>query len=89
MQRFTFGALALSVLVTAAPATAAVNCDTGYKRFMERISPTIPNAADADLGILMRRALSVYDACAAGDMFEPTGIWEQIAMDLESTAHKK
>ena len=89
MQRLIFGTLALGVLAAANPATAAVNCDTGYKRFMERISPTIPIAAEAELGTLMRRALSVYDACAAGDMFEPTGIWEQIVMDMESTPRKK
>ncbi len=83
------GGLALALVAATSPVSAAVNCGAGYKSFLEKITPTIPVSADADLSVLMRRALSVYDACAAGDMFQPTGIWDQIATDLQASAKKK
>lgn len=69
-------------------AAAATSCTKDYKTFMSGVSPYIERVDDADLPVLMRRGLSVFEACAAGDMFSPHGIWDQIAEDMRKKSKK-
>lgn len=84
-------AIALSLLAAAAalaaPAIAATpDCNGGYRIFINKVSPYINKVEAADLAAQMRRGLSVYDACQAGDTFTPHGIWDQIAADMAKSS---
>jgi len=89
MTRIPLAALAIAFAAAAAPASAATpDCYGGYKTFMGKIAPLIGKVEDVDLATLMRRGLSVYDACQAGDNFSPYGVWDQIFNEMTRKATK-
>lgn len=82
-------ALILTLTTLAIPAFAAKpDCTEGYKIFINRVTPFIDRIEDLDLATQMRRGLSVFEACQAGDNFSPHGIWDQIAADMAAKAKK-
>jgi hypothetical protein len=83
MKASSLAALAaLSVVLATSVSAATPDCFGGYKTFISKVAPYINKVEDADLATLMRRGLSVYDACQAGDTFTAHGIWDQIAADM-------
>jgi len=89
MTKFTLAALAIGFAAAATPALAAKpDCYGGYKSFLGKVNPYIGKIDDVDLPTLMRRGLSVYDACEAGDNFVPEGAWNQVIFDMEAKAKK-
>ena len=90
MKTFSFAALAALLAAGAsAPASAKYNCDEGYKGFMMKLSTHVGEIGETDLSALMRRGLSVLDACNAGDNFVPEGAWNQVIFDMEKMTKKK
>lgn len=90
MTKISLAALALAFAAAATPALAAKpDCYGGYKAFLGKVNPYIGNIEDVDLPTLMRRGLSVYDACEAGDNFVPEGAWNQVIFDMEKMSKKK
>lgn len=89
MKKFALAVL-LAASAAASPAFAAKpDCYGAYKAFMGKVNPYIGQIEDVDLPTLMRRGLSVYDACEAGDNFVPEGAWNQVMFDMEKAANKK
>jgi hypothetical protein len=89
MKKMTLAVLAAGIAVISAPAFAAKpDCYGGYKDFLGKVNPFIGQIEDVDLPTLMRRGLSVYDACEAGDNFVPQGAWNQVIFDMEKKAKK-
>jgi len=83
-------AVLLALSAAASPALAAKpDCYGAYKSFMGKINPYLGQIEDVDLPTLMRRGLSVYDACEAGDNFVPEGAWNQVISDMEKASKKK
>ncbi|MGE0054704.1 MAG: hypothetical protein AB7S74_10875 [Hyphomicrobium sp.] len=90
MNKIPLAAIAVSIATLATPALAAKpDCYGGYKSFLGKVNPYIGHIEDVDLPTLMRRGLSVYDACLAGDNFVPEGAWNQVIFDMEKAAKKK
>lgn len=89
MSKYILAALSIVVATLAAPVFAAEpDCSGGYKIFINRVSPSIDKVNDEDLATLMRRGLSVFDACKAGDNFSPHSVWDQIASEMEAKSKK-
>ncbi len=87
MNKFFAAVFSTIVATSAAPAFAAKpDCTGGYKIFINRVSPFVDKADDKDLVTSMRRGLSVFDECEAGDNFSPNGIWDQIAAAMEAAS---
>ena len=74
-------------IAAASPAHAKFNCDEGYKGFMTKVAGKVGTMSETDLSALMRRGLSVLDACNAGDNYIPTSAWD--AMIDEITKKEK
>lgn len=75
-------ALLLAAAAFAADADASTNkCAAGYKDFLGKISPFVESGPEGELPGLMRRGLSILDACASGDAFASAAIWEQLIRD--------
>lgn len=72
----TLFGLAAIALSSATPASAKFNCDEGYKGFMMKLSTHLGGVSETDLSALMRRGLSILDACNAGDNYIPTSAWD-------------
>lgn len=89
MKAKPIAALVMALMSTSAGAASAKSdCAGGYRSFLGKVSPYIERVDDADLPALMRRGLSVFEACAAGDTFTPHGIWGQIAADMQKKFKK-
>lgn len=89
MKKLSLAALAVTIAAFATPAFAAKpDCHGAYKTFMGKVVPYIGKVEDVDLATLMRRGLSVYDACQASDNFVPEGAWNQVIFDMEAKAKK-
>ena len=89
MKNIILATLALSIAALATPALAAKpDCNGAYKTFMGKVIPYLGKVEDVDLATLMRRGLSVYDACQAADNFVPEGAWNQVIFDMEAKAKK-
>ena len=89
MTKISLAALAVAFAAFASPAFAAKpDCYGGYKTFLGKVGPILGKIEDVDLPTLMRRGLSVYDACEAGDNFVPEGAWNQVIFDMEAKAKK-
>ena len=89
MKTMSLAALAVAFAAFSAPAFAAKpDCYGGYKAFLGKVNPYIGKIEDVDLPTLMRRGLSVYDACEAGDNFVPEGAWNQVIFDMEAKSKK-
>ena len=82
MKVISFAVFSLFAVLAAQANASTPDCTGGYKTFISKVSPYINKIEDVDLATLMRRGLSVYDACEAGDTFTPHGIWDQIAADM-------
>lgn len=90
MKTYSLVAAALAIAAVSSPALAAKpDCYGGYKSFIGKVNPYLGQIEDVDLPTLMRRGLSVYDACLAGDNFVPEGAWNQVIFDMEKAAKKK
>lgn len=90
MKKLTLAVLLAAASAATTPAFAAKpDCYGAYKAFMGKVSPYLGQVEDVDLPTLMRRGLSVYDACEAGDNFVPEGAWNQVIFDMEKAAKKK
>lgn len=90
MKKLTLIALAALSAAVATPAFAAKpDCYGAYKTFMGKAMPLLGQIEDVDLPTLMRRGLSVYDACEAGDNYVPEGAWNQVFADMDKMAQKK
>lgn len=72
----TLAALGMAAVALSTPAHAKFNCDEGYKGFMMKFSTHMGGIGETDLSALMRRGLSVLDACNAGDNYIPTSAWD-------------
>jgi hypothetical protein len=89
MKTIALAAFAVALSALSAPSFAAKpDCYGGYKTFLGKVNPYIGKIEDVDLPTLMRRGLSVYDACEAGDNFVPEGAWNQVIFDMEAKAKK-
>lgn len=89
MNRNLFLTFSAVIAALALPAVAAKqDCFGGYKIFINRVSPFVDRVEAPELTMWMRRGLSAFDACEAGDNFTPHGIWDQIAADMEAKAKK-
>ena len=89
MTKISLAALAVAFAALSSPAFAAKpDCYGGYKEFLGKVNPYIGKIEDVDLPTLMRRGLSVYDACEAGDNFVPAGAWNQVIFDMEAKTKK-
>lgn len=90
MTKISFAALAAVLAVAASsPASAKYNCDEGFKGFMTKLSTHVTEIGETDLSLLMRRGLSVLDACMAGDNFVPEGAWNSVLADMDKMMKKK
>jgi len=90
MKKLPLATIALAIAAVSSPALAAKpDCYGGYKSFLGKVNPYIGQIEDVDLPTLMRRGLSVYDACLAGDNFVPEGAWNQVIFDMEKASKKK
>ena len=90
MKKLALAAALTAFAAALSPVSAATpDCYGGYKTFLGKVSPHLSERTDVDLATLMRRGLSVYDACMAGDSFSPHGVWDQIAADIEAKSKKK
>ena len=89
MKRTSLAAIAVVIAATASPAIAAKpDCYGGYKTFLSKVNPYIGQIDDVDLPTLMRRGLSVYDACFAADNF-PANSWDDLVAQMEKATKKK
>ena len=89
MKKISLATFAVALAVVSAPAFAAKpDCNGAYKTFMGKVVPYLGKVEDVDLATLMRRGLSVYDACQASDNFVPEGAWNQVIFDMEAKAKK-
>jgi hypothetical protein len=89
MQKIALTSIALAIAVSASPALAAKpDCYGGYKSYLGKVNPYIGQIEDVDLPTLMRRGLSVYDACMAGDNFTPN-TWGDLVTEMQNAAAKK
>ena len=89
MNKFCAAAIS-AVAATLATSVYAADqpCTGGYRIFINRISPFVDKSDDEDLATLMRRGLSVFEACEAGDNFSPHDLWHKIAAEMEAKAKK-
>lgn len=89
MKKIALASIVVAIAAMSAPALAAKpDCYGGYKTFMTKVAPLVGKIEDVDLATLMRRGLSVIDACEAGDNFVPEGAWNQVIFDMEAAAKK-
>jgi hypothetical protein len=68
----------------ASPASAAVDCDGGFKTHMTKMSTFIDKMSGYELADVVRKSLDAYNACKAGDSFSPHGVWDQIEADMNA-----
>lgn len=87
MKPLNFAAIA-TLLFTSGALAAAPDCASGYKNFVMKVSPYIERVDPADLPEFMRRGLSAFDACMAGDSFTPHGVWDGLAAEMEVKSKK-
>jgi hypothetical protein len=89
MRKTSLAAIAVVIAAAASPALAAKpDCYGGYKTFLGKVNPHIGKIEDVDLPTLMRRGLSIYDACFAADNF-PANSWDDLVTQMESATKKK
>lgn len=89
MKKISLAIIAIAFATVANPALAAKpDCYGGYKAFLGKVNPYIGQIEDVDLPTLMRRGLSVYDACFAADNF-PANSWDELVAQMEKAATKK
>ncbi len=88
MTKTIFAALAALLVAGSAPAFAAQDCAGGYKTFLGKMSKMVEGTGGDALAEAIRKSLTAYDACKAGDDFSPHGVWDKIAADMEAGMKK-
>lgn len=86
MNMFSVAVAVAGLTLAAADVPERPDCDAGYQTFLgdfSRLVHTI-NAPDAVEGL--RKSLAVYDACKAGDSFEPGEAWRAIIRQITPSA---
>ncbi len=87
MRRAIRLGLLIAAIAPAVPASAAdIECDSGLKRHLARITIYVDRVPGAELATALDQSMKVYDACKAGDDFSPTGKWTEIALRLKRLA---
>jgi hypothetical protein len=66
----------LGMLAISLAAGANVDCDSHYKRALERLRQM--HASPDRIVVLTRRALRIYDACQTGDFEDAASFFEQL-----------
>jgi hypothetical protein len=90
MKTYSMAAgLAALVLVGVSPALAKEDCEGGYKIFMGKLSPYMPETSANDIADAVRKSLDAYNSCKAGDSFSPHGVWDQILADMQQKSKSK
>jgi hypothetical protein len=84
MKKYSTAAI-FSVLLVAGitPALAKEDCEGGYKIFMGKLSPYIPETGANDIADAVKKSLDAYNSCKAGDSFSPHGVWDQILAEMQ------
>ncbi len=88
MTKTIIAALAALLVAGSAPAFAAQDCAGGYKTFLGKMSKMVEGTGGDALAEAIRKSLTAYDACKAGDDFSPHGVWDKIAADMEAGMKK-
>ena len=72
--------VALCLMAGAAVAQPDFDCGKAYKDFWKNLDrETYAKMPPAQLVVLSRRALRIYDACQTGDLEDAKGLFERLA----------
>jgi hypothetical protein len=82
MKKLALAAAAVALAAGLAPAVAKTDCAAGYKTFLGNMMKVVEGTGGDALAEAIRKSLTAYDACKAGDDFSPHGIWDKINADL-------
>ena len=88
MKTLTIAAFAAALVAASVPASAATDCDGGYKAFLGKMSTYVDKMTGYELADAVRKSLDAYNSCKAGDSFSPQGVWDGILADMKSKAGK-
>jgi hypothetical protein len=86
-----YGVTVFAALLVASvsPALAKEDCEGGYKTFMGKLSPYMPETGANDIADAVKKSLDAYNSCKAGDSFSPHGVWDQILADMQQKSKSK
>ena len=74
------GLVALCLMAAAAVPQPDFDCGKAYKDFWKNLDrETYAKMPPAQLVVLSRRALRIYDACQTGDLDDAKGLFERLA----------
>ena len=74
------GLVALCLMAGAALPQSDFDCGKAYKEFWKNLDrETYAKMPPAQLVVLSRRALRIYDACQTGDLEDAKGLFERLA----------